>query len=343
MATMRDVARKAAVSIATVSAVINGTANVSDELRERVLAAIDEVGYAPDSVARSLRTGTSRTLGLVVPDVTNPLFAAVARAVEAAASEAGYAVFLCNTDESLEKQVRYLRLLRAHKTAGIILVPAGERAGDVDEIRKELHAPTVVADRLVPGLDTDIVAVDNFVGARRAVAHLAGLGHRRIAAILGLRHTSPTQDRLKGYLAAMAAHGIAEDPRLIRADCRNSEVAFDAACAMLSSAEPPTAIFASNDMVGLGTLHAIVEMGRQCPEEVSFCCFDGFGWAEAVSPQVTTVQQPMDQLGAMAVQLLLDRIAGKSTAPRRIVLPTEFILRDSCAASPDTAGMTRVL
>lgn len=331
MANMRDVAQLAGVSIATVSAVINGTAHVSDELRQRVNAAIDKAGYAPDNVARSLRTGTSRTLGLVVPDITNPLFAALARAVEAAALEAGYAVFLCNTDERTDRQGQYLRLLRAHRAAGVILVPASGTPGEPTGVLDGLSAPTVIVDRAVEGLAADTVTVDNAKGAEDAVAHLIRLGHRRIAAVMGRSRNSPTQMRLNGFRAALRAAGIALDSEGVALDCRTSDEAFRAASAMLARRNPPTAFFASNDKMGLGVLHAISDRGLRCPEQVSFCCFDGLVWAEAVQPPVTTIQQPVEQVGATAVRMVLERIAGNGGPPRSIVLPTAFVIRESCA------------
>ncbi len=329
-ATIRDVARLAGVSVATVSATVNGSAYVSPELQDRVHKAIAEVGYHPDGIARSLRKRATQTVGLIISDITNPFFTALVRGVEDAAHARGYAVILCNTDEQLDKERAYLRLLRSRRVDGVIMAPAG--AADVYRVFLEVRTPIVFIDRRVPTVPADTVVVDNVGGARQAVEHLLSLGHRRIGAITGLPHISTTHERLQGYRQALASAGIATDPELVREGYSRLDGGYRAAHALLGQPRRPTAIFATNNLMCIGLMRAVMERGLRCPEDLSVACFDDFEWASVFRPRLTTVAQPTYEMGARSVELLFGRLDGTAPSrPREVVLSPTLMVRESCA------------
>jgi LacI family transcriptional regulator len=328
MTTIHDVAELAGVSIATVSAVINGTAPVRPALRQRVLSAIDATKYQPHGVARSLKTGISRTVGLVISDVTNPFFGAIARAIEATLQAEGYALMLCNSDEDPEKEERYLRLLQSHRVAGIFIAMAGAGQSYGRRIGELIKAPAVLIDRTNPVLPLDSVTVDNAGGTRAAIEHLIAAGRRRIGIVLGPKGISTSEERLAGYRQALLAHDIAFEPRLVRHGYFRQHEGFVATQGLLA-AERPDAIFAANNLMAIGALKAIAAAGLVCPRDISIACFDDFEWAAVCEPRITTVEQPTEAIGRTAVSLLFERIRGTALpgASRRVVLPARLISR----------------
>ena len=334
-ATIRDVARVAGVSTATVSATLTGSAPVSPGLQERVRAAVADVGYRPDGVARSLRRGETRMLGLLLADITNPFTTAVVHAMEAAAHARGYTLMLCNSDEDVAKERTYLDLLRTHRADGVMLMPVGFGRDYGQAVRRALDAPTVLVDRTIPGLPLDAVTVDGAAGTAQAVGHMAALGHRRIGILVGPAGVSASDERLAGYARALDDGGLAFDPSLVRDGGFRQGAAYQATLDLLRGAAPPTALFACNNMMAIGMMRAVAEIGLSCPGDLSVACFDDFDWAEAFQPRLSTVAQPTDAIGATAVELLLDRLADPAPrAERRIVLQPRLILRDSCAPPP---------
>ncbi len=332
MATIRDVAKTAGVSIATVSATINQSAYVSSALQARVRQAIAEVGYHPDAIARSLKKRATQTLGLIISDITNPFFTALVRGIEDAAQVRGHAVILCNTDEGLEKERAYLALLRSRRVDGLIMTPAGT----VEDYRRffvEVNTPIVFVDRKIPTVPADAVVVDNVSGARQAVEHLLRLGHRRIGAITGLPQISTTHERIEGYRQALEAAGLPIDPTLLKDGHSRLEGGYRAAKELLGLPGRPTAIFATNNLMAIGLMRAVAEQGLRCPEDLSVVCFDDFEWASVFQPRLTTVAQPTYEMGATAVELLFGRLEGTLTGdPREVVLSPTLVVRDSCAA-----------
>lgn len=332
MATMTDVARLARTSVATVSAIVNGSARVSPALAARVREAIAEVGYRPDGIARSLKKGSTQTIGLLVTDITNPFFTAVVHSVEDAAQARGYSVFLCNSDEDVAEERTYLDLLLTRRVDGLILVPTG-KAADYAGFAGSLRAPVVFIDRAIPGVAVDTVTVDNLRASQAAIEYLLRLGHRRIGIVTGLPHLSTSAERLKGYRRALRKAGIALDPELVRQGDFRQEGAFQAAQSLLALRSRPTAIFASNNLMAIGTMLAVRAAGLSCPEDVSLACFDDFEWAGVFHPRLTVLRQPTAEIGQRAMELLLDRLAGakNGAAPHRIALKAELVVRDSCA------------
>lgn len=333
LATMADVARLARTSVATVSAIVNGSARVSPELAARVRAAIAEVGYRPDGIARSLKKGATQTIGLLVTDITNPFFTAVVRSVEATAQARGYSVILCNSDEDLKEERTYLDLLRTRRVDGLILVPSGG-GGDYAGLAGDVKVPVVFVDRSVPGVAVDTVTVDNSRAVEAAVEYLLRLGHRRIGFITGLPHLSTSAERLKGYRRALRKAGVAVDPDLVRQGDFRQEGALQATQSLLALRPRPTALFAANNLMAIGAMLALRAAGLDCPAEVSFACFDDFEWAGAFHPRLTVLRQPTAEIGRRAMELLLERLTpGKNgtAPPHRLVLRAELVVRDSCA------------
>ncbi|WP_102867102.1 LacI family DNA-binding transcriptional regulator [Pseudovibrio exalbescens] len=331
MATMRDVAKAAGVSIATVSAVINKTTKVSAELTQRVNDAIKEVGYRPNGVARSLKMGATPTIACILPGITNPVFAEMAQTIESEANKKGYAVFVCNALEDNALQDKYLQFASSMRPVGGIIIPAAGSEIDVEAIQREIGVPFVVLDRAAPDTKADSIVVDNYDAAFNAVNYLISLGHKRIGAIASFPHSFTSRDRIRGYRSAMEQSGL-DTTGLVRENCSTVERAQSAVFELMSSQNPPTALFATFDHAGLGIVKALNRLALRMPDEVSVITFDGGAWAEAINPNVTSVRQPATQMGSEAVRLLLERIdATEPMSHRRLMLPTEFIVRGSCA------------
>ncbi len=327
-ARIRDVAERAQVSTATVSHVLNGTRTVTDSTRDRVLTAIRELNYHPSAVARSLKTQSTYTLGVMVSDITNPFSTAVVRGIEDVASANGFNLILCNTDENEDKAEAYVRLLLARRVDGLVLAPTG-RSSDLLERFREM-APIVVIDRADPGMTLPFVGVDNVAGARKAVNHLVDDGHTRIGIVAGLPAVSTSAQRLEGYRLALARRGMAADPDLERTGQSTVEGGEQAAVELLSLAERPTALFTTNNFMTLGALRACARLGLRCPDDVAILGFDDHEWAPLFTPPLSVVRQPTYEIGTTAAALLLRAIAGErlSTEPR--LLNTTLLIRESC-------------
>jgi LacI family transcriptional regulator len=331
--TARDVARLAHVSTSTVSHVINGTRPVSPQLRDRVLAAMQDLGYEPNAVARSLKIKRSHTLGLIISDIANPFFTAVVRGVEDVAQAKGYMLIVGNSDEDPTKEEAYLRLLAARRVDGLILAPAGEPHPYLDRLVRDAF-PLVFLDREVPQLPVPAVLLDSIVAAEEAVRHLIGLGHRRIGMIAGRSRISSTSDRIAGYRHALAAAGIPYDQDLVVSGGSRAEGGAAAAEALLELRPRPTALFTANNLMTIGAIGAVQARGLRIPEDIAVVGFDDFSWADVFRPRLTTVAQPTYELGRVAAELLVRRIDEGDTPPARVVLPGRLIVRESCGARP---------
>ncbi len=330
MTSMREVADRCGVSIATVSRALAGTGRVSEDVARRIQKAVQELGYRPNRVARNLRSNQSTTIGLVVADIQNSFFAGIGRAVEDAALEHGYAVFLCNTDENPEKEELYLRHLADENVAGIIYAPTNKALKSLNSGKPaELAMPVVVIDRAVVRDDTDLVQIDNHAAARELAEHLIGHGRRRIAGLFGAKSSTGTERR-RGFLTALERHGILSDDTLQRLLPPFEDEGYRAARELLRRPDPPDAIFVSNGQLAVGAYRALIESGLRCPDDVAFACFDEAAWASLVTPSVTLIAQPTRDIGKAAVELLLGRIAEPHRPVRQLVLGHELRLRRSC-------------
>jgi LacI family transcriptional regulator len=293
---------------------------------------MDELNYRPNVLARGLRRGETRTIGLIVPDNSNPFFAEIARIVEDVGFHNGYSVILCNSDGNLEKEAAYINVLIAKQVDGVIFIAAGSNHEHLSELTGA-GIPVVVADRDIPHTLADIVLVDNERGGYDATRYLLGLGHHRIACVAGPSDLNPSADRVQGYRRALEQAGVrVREEWIVPGDFRfqGGEAAVEE---LLRLDQSPTAIFACNDMMAIGALRAIRGAGRQVPGDVSVIGFDDIPLASAVMPALTTVAQPMVELATLATQYLIAQIQDDDhVAPRqRTILDAKLVVRGSCA------------
>lgn len=330
MATIRDVAERAGVAPITVSRVINRSGYVSPETRARVEAAVAELQYVPNTLARSLRFKKTHTLALVLTDITNPFWTTVARGVEDAASQAGFNVILCNTDENEKKQAEYLRVLLQKRVDGFLLVPTGDAAGPIVAIQKQ-GIPVVVLDRLVPGVEVDVVRGDSEGAAYQLVRLLIDLGHRRIAMLSGPRGVSTAAQRVAGYWRALNDCGIACEPELVLWGEYTQASGYEMMQRVVALTPRPTAVFAANNFIAVGALRALREAGLWAPDDLSLVSFDDIPPGLVIEPFLTVAAQPAYAMGQRGTELLLARLSGQAAAQaQEIILPTEIIVRRSC-------------
>lgn len=330
MATITDVARVAGVSITTVSHVINGTRFVRDELKERVLDAMRELNYRPNSLARGLRKGQTKTIGLIVPDNSNLFFAEIARSIEDVGFSNGYSVILCNSDNNLEKQRTYIEALLAKKVDGVIFISAGDSGDGLQELI-DAGIPIVVADREVSQTLADVVLVDNEHGGYIATKHLIDLGHRRIACIAGPSDLTPSAQRVDGYRRALAEADLPLESEYVAGGDFGIQSGEAAMAELLALEKMPTAVFVCNDMMAIGAIRAVRDRGLGVPEDISIIGFDDIPLAPATFPALSTVAQPKLEIARVATELLIQRMQSQDAGAerQRIVLEPELVVRNS--------------
>jgi LacI family transcriptional regulator len=332
MATMNDVARLANVSIATVSHVINGTRFVSAERVERVHAAMQELGYTPDATARSLRVGRTHTIGLVIPDTSNPFFAALARWIEEAGFESGYTTILANSDERPDREHRYVSTLVSKRVDGLILAPSRGDHGKLTQLLDNARMHVVVVDRDAALPNADVVLYDNAGGSYAATRHLIDLGHTCIGCIAGPADATSAAERVKGFRNAITDAGLDLPQHAVVESDFHFTGGREATTRLLATEEPFTALFAANDLMAAGAVRALAERGISVPGEVSVIGFDDAPLAEMISPALTTMRQPLQDMAQAAMSLLLARITESNGGPpTRRVLPTSLVVRESTA------------
>lgn len=332
MTTMGDVARLAGVSPSTVSHVLNGTRKVNTATRLRVEAAIEEVGYRRNGVARSLAAGRTHTVGLSISALTNPYFGSLVHAVERALSDAGYVLIVGDSHDDVVSEQRVTGSLLDRQVDGMIVAPAaGSEHLTLPEITRTA-TPLVLIDR---GVDAgcDQVGPENFEAAKSLTEHLLDLGHRRIAVVRGLAGISSTIERFEGYCAALAGRGIAVDPALVLDGESSTDVAERVVYALMSDADRPGALVSLNNAMTIGTLKALRGLGLSIPNDVAFACYDDFEWSDLFEPRLTAAAQDVETIGTTAVELLLARMRGNTDAPQQIRVPTTFHHRNSCGCS----------
>ncbi len=327
--TLKDVARVAGLSQATAARALGGYGYASPDAVERASDAARRLGYTPNGVARALVSRATRTVGLVVGDIENPFFAAAARGLADALEGEGHTVLLANSDEHRAAEQRAIEALRSHQVDGLVLASVG-RADDLNAIAAS--SPLVLLDRSIRGVRADSVTVDNRAGARRAVEHLVTLGHRRIGIVSDHPSIASSAERLAGYRRALKDAGLPDDPGLVSIGGSTREDGHRAARALLDRADRPTALFTSNNFMTYGAVLALRELGLSVPGDVALVGFDDLDWTVLVDPPLTVVSQPVAELGATAGRLLLARIGGDESPPRRVRLPAHLIVRGSCGA-----------
>lgn len=327
-AKIEDVARQAGVSTATVSRVLSGKPYVSEALRRRVLETIEQLDYRPSRVARSLRVQRSSIIGLIISDIQNPFFTSVVRAVEDVAQQRGYSVILCNSDEDVEKELTYIELMLAEQVSGMIVSPTAS-SNAVYRRLIEQRIPVVAIDRRVEDVPMDMVVGDNVGAACAVVSHLIESGYRRIGAVLGNPDASTGAERYQGYVEALVEHGLPVLAELVRSGPPRSQQGYELTAELLSQAQPPDAIFTGNNLLTIGALRAIHELGLRIPDEIAVAGFDEMDWMFLVKPALTVVMQPTYEMGQRAAELLLERIADPDRPPQAVVLQPTIKVRES--------------
>jgi DNA-binding LacI/PurR family transcriptional regulator len=324
--TMHQIAKRAGVSLGTVSHVINDTAPVRDPLRQRVLDAIKKLGYQPNQLSRGLRRNKTNMIGMIIPDITNPFFPGVVRGVEDVAYKSSYRLVLCNTDNDPSKEVTYLSDLKSFLPAGLLIIPSIDSSVSADQS----GPPIVCIDRRPRGWKGDIVTVANEEGGYKAAQHLIEMGHRQIGVISGPSHLTNAGERLRGFTKALSDANVPIAPEYIQEALFDRTSGYSSALRLLHLLPCPTAIFAANDLMAMGALSAVRESRLACPADISIISFDGLDLTELTDPALTAIYQPGYQLGYTAARLLLDRINGlQDDPPQEIVLKTELRVRNS--------------
>ncbi len=330
--TIQNVAEKAGVSITTVSRVLNGKAEkyrISKNTKEAVLRIASELGYIPDQLARGLRIKRTNTLGLIIPDISNPFFSTIARNIEINARKAGCSIILSDCQEDTQMEIESVRLLRGRKVDGFLICPVGEEYEHLTTL-VENGIPLVTIDRKFPGLNCSSVTSDNYQGAFDAVSHLIENNHRVIACIQGKVHTSVNDERVQGYRDALAKYDIPLDESLIIGESFGKKNGYIGAKILLSRKPRPTAIFSASNLISLGAMSAILEDGLHIPNDVSMISFDDQPYSDYLVAPMTTVTQQTSEIGQIAFTLLQNQIAqeGQHTV-ENVVLKTKLILRKS--------------
>ncbi|RZQ65207.1 LacI family DNA-binding transcriptional regulator [Amycolatopsis suaedae] len=327
--TQRDIAELAGVSITTVSHVVNGTRAVADDTRAAVLKAIETTGYTGDAIARSLVTGGTRSIGVAISLVANPYFAMLIQAIEREAALAGYTVLLADTHDNVDTERATIRTLRSRRVEGMLLTPSPGDAALVSEL-VSVGVPTVLVDRLATRTDVDQVGAENIQSTSALTEHLAAAGHRRIGFISGAPGLSTSDERTLGYRLGLGRAGIPWNPRLVACGHSARREGAEALSALLSLPEPPTALVVANDSMMVGVLHEARARGIRIGHDLPVVVYDDVEWADLVDPPLTTMAQPIEEIGTHAVRMLLARIREPERAPEQLRLPPTLRHRESC-------------
>jgi LacI family transcriptional regulator len=330
--TLHDIAKQAGVSVSTVSRVLNKksvNSRISKQTEKLILKTAKELNYRPNQLARGLRLKRTHTIGLVVPDIANPFFAFIIKSVQTVSHKLGYTLVVCDTDENLPLEIEHSQMLLSKGVDGLIVLPVGQKFSHLEGLLRN-GVPLVVVDRSFTGLNSSTVVIDNHAGAFEATELLIKNGHRRSAIIQGLPDTFTASGRLQGFLDAHAKYGIPVDRRLIVGRDFRKETGYIETKFLLSLEDRPTAIFTTGDLITLGALEAIMEEGVEVPRDVSIVAFDDIESASYFRCPITAVAQPKENMGEIAVKLLLEQIRNPNNfEPKRIVLKPKLIIRES--------------
>jgi LacI family transcriptional regulator, galactose operon repressor len=327
--TIYDVARLAGVSTATVSRALNDRGPIAPATRAAIDAAVARLGYEPNTIARSLATKSTQTIALLLPDISNPFYAALVSGIQQRAFATGHTMLLCMTESDAEREEQYLGLLRAKQVDGVLvdgLVLPPDRIAQF--VREGL--PIVCLDRDIDSTSVPLVQVDNRLGAQLATQHLLSLGHRRIAHVAGASGLGISGQRVAGYRSAYDVVGLAPEPTLLEVGSFTEEGGYEATLALLRRT-PFTAVFAANDLSAIGAINALIENGRSVPGDVSVVGFDDLRLSQFTTPALTTIHQPALEIGDRATQLLIELASGRKVRKLRHVLEPRLVVRDSTA------------
>ncbi|WP_046176738.1 LacI family DNA-binding transcriptional regulator [Domibacillus indicus] len=325
---IKEVAKQANVSIATVSRVLSKPETVAKETIKKVLAVIEDLNYQPNAAARQLRMSETTTILVVVPDITNTFFSNVLRGIEFVALENGYQVLLGDADNNAEREKGYLSILRQKKAAGMILLTAGIEAETVEEIASEY--PVVLACEYLEGVNVPTVSIDNVSSARKATEYLINLGHKKIGFISGPMNSVLGRDRMKGFYQAMAQYNLKVEPDLVQEGNFSYKSGLDMMHKLLAYSHPPTAVFAANDEMAFGAINAIEQKGLTVPNDISVIGFDDIQFSSIFKPALTTISQPTFDIGTKAMELLIGLMTKQEMEKTQYILENKLVLRDSC-------------
>lgn len=330
MAGIKDVAKQAGVSVATVSRVFSNRPHVRPEVRAHVLKVAGELGYRPNRTARSLRKQAAGIIGVLVSDIRNPFFVEIARAIEDVAHSYKTSVFLCNTDENAEKEQTYLWTLIDEMVAGIILVPTQEQIEKFNFLL-DSTIPIVTIDRRIQGAAVDCVLIDNTQSAYELTSHLIGQGYENIGAVIGLEHSTTGQDRLQGFKLALADHHLPFNPNYVLCIDPTERASEPIVSQWLASENRPQAIFSGNSLMTMGAINAIHKAKLSIPDDIAIASFDDTIWMPHLGSGITVISQPVYEMGRIAAELLFQRQAEPLRIPREVVLKGKLIERGSTA------------
>ena len=333
MATIKDVARLAQVSISTVSHVLNGTRFVSEDTKEKVNSAVEALGYKPSALARGLKTNKTHSIGMLTGSNANPFFAEVIHGVEACCYERGYHLVLCNSEDDLEKQASYLKTLEEKQVDGMMIMSSHSDPAFFDLLRRKQeqkdYCPMVILDSHPSGLNADIITEDPINGAYQATRHLISKGHKDIACICGPFTYSPSSERLEGFKMAMHEANLSTPEQWFIEGELTAKSGYDAVVNLLRQSKHPSALFVGNDLMAIGAICALQTKGLKVPEDVSVIGYDNIDLSAYTSPPLTTINQPKAELGRLAANTLIDRIENKVKTTTVKVLKSELIERKS--------------
>ncbi|MYL62161.1 substrate-binding domain-containing protein [Bacillus hwajinpoensis] len=328
MANMTDVAKLANVSTATVSRVIQNPEAVKEKTRVKVLQAIEELNYQPNILARYFRRTETKTILVVVPSIMNNVFPQMIAGIDLIANQYGYKVLLGNTYQEPEKAYSYIEELKQKQVDGMILLTTKLDNDVIKDIADRY--PVVLTSDFIDGLNVPTVAIDNISSSREAVEHLLQLGHRRVGMITGPLNSLLSRDRLKGYRQALLANEIEIESVLIQEGDHSYDSGYNQMNKFLALDDQPTAIFAANDSMAMGAIKAVKDQGHRVPEDVAVVGFDNIQFSEIFEPALTTIAQPLIEMGKRSMELLLKQIKGEPLTKKQHVLDTKLIIRDSC-------------
>ncbi|MER9686569.1 MULTISPECIES: LacI family DNA-binding transcriptional regulator [unclassified Mesorhizobium] len=334
MPTMAEVARRAGVSVSTVSHVVNNTRFVSLEKARLINDAIAAMGYQPNELARSLKASTTNSVGLAISAISNPYFTDIICAVEAECARLGLMVFLSDTQEDPDRELQVVRAFHQRRVDGVILAPSGSPQRAIDYLADK-KMPCVLIDRFADQR-FDQIGVENETSMRALIDHVASFGHKRIGYIAGQPGLTTTRERIEAFQASLAANGLESVPRYLSAENVDTAAATASTHAILSLPSPPTALVTGNNMTTIGAVRAIREKGLTIPGDLSLAGFDDFEWADCFEPRLTLVAQPCTEIGRQAAALLSARIAATGSAPRSVRLQATLRARASCGRPTHT-------
>ncbi|MCR1899541.1 LacI family transcriptional regulator [Irregularibacter muris] len=332
MANIREVAKKAGVSVATVSRVLNHPHTVSSPTMELVLATMEKMQYTPNGLARSLALNRSSTIALLIPNILNPLYPQVAKGIEDVAHQKGYNILLCNTEEKQDKEQDYVEMLLEKRVDGIILTASQLKEKDIQKIKNQ-NIPLVLIGRNIENMEANMVFTDYYMGAYQMTQHLIEIGYREIAHITGLKCQEESKEKLRGYERAIQEAGISLKNNWIIEGDNEIEGGYLGAKKLLRLKEPPQAIFAANDLMAIGAIDAIKSNGLTIPGDIAIVGFDDIKMASLVEPKLTTISQPVYKMGLIAARLLFESIESKHNEEefnQKIFLQPKLMVRKSC-------------